>query len=99
LSAMHGGTVEVSSPGLGQGCEFVVRLPILEEAGAPRSRPPAAEACPSTPLRILNVDEDPDSADMLAMLLQFSGHDTHPPRWLGRRAGGRGVEAGRDLPG
>jgi signal transduction histidine kinase len=30
LVEMHGGRVEVHSPGLGQGCEFLVRLPALE---------------------------------------------------------------------
>ena len=29
------------------------------------------------PLRILIVDDNEDAADMLAMLLQFSGHETH----------------------
>jgi CheY-like chemotaxis protein len=28
-------------------------------------------------LRILIVDDNRDAADMLAMLLEFSGHDTH----------------------
>ena len=31
LTEMHGGTVEVSSAGIGQGSEFIVRLPILVE--------------------------------------------------------------------
>ena len=30
-----------------------------------------------TPLRILIVDDNRDSADMLATLLKFSGHETH----------------------
>ncbi len=32
LVEMHGGTVRASSPGIGQGSEFVVRLPIVTEA-------------------------------------------------------------------
>ena len=39
LAEMHGGTLEVSSAGIGQGSEFVVRLPIVVESPAP---PPAA---------------------------------------------------------
>ena len=31
LVEMHGGTVEVHSAGVGQGSEFVVRLPIVEQ--------------------------------------------------------------------
>ena len=36
LVEMHGGTVEARSAGLGKGCEFVVRLPLLvrERSGA-----------------------------------------------------------------
>ena len=38
------------------------------------TREPAVTA---TALRILIVDDNQDAADMLAMLLQFSGHETH----------------------
>ena len=75
LVEMHGGTVEAISPGLGQGSEFVVRLPILVEAPAPSPTPPIAPPA-VRPLRILVVDDNHDAADMLAMLLNFSGHVT-----------------------
>lgn len=42
LVEMHGGTVEAHSPGLGQGCEFVVRLPALASARPRASSHPAA---------------------------------------------------------
>ena len=77
LTEMHGGTVEASSPGVGQGCEFVVRLPVSGEAEAPASRRSATQTAVKAPLRILIVDDNQDSADMLAMLLQFSGHEAH----------------------
>ena len=49
LVEMHGGTVEAHSAGVGQGSEFVVRLPILVEtpqaaAGADRQRAAARDA-------------------------------------------------------
>jgi signal transduction histidine kinase/ActR/RegA family two-component response regulator len=77
LTQMHGGTVEVSSAGIGQGSEFIVRLPILVETAA---LPPAVTRDPvvaATVFRILIVDDNRDAADMLAMLLQLSGHETH----------------------
>ena len=77
LTEMHGGTVEASSDGIGQGSEFVVRLPIAMETVVPVPRPTAPESVTTTPLRILIVDDNRDSADMLATLLKFTGHETH----------------------
>jgi CheY-like chemotaxis protein/nitrogen-specific signal transduction histidine kinase len=73
---LHEGTVAVSSAGLGYGSEFVVRLPLTASdsasrtaAGTPtvglaaKSRRPAAQ-------RILVVDDDRTSAEVLARLLR-----------------------------
>ena len=76
LTEMHGGTVEVHSAGVGQGSEFVVRLPLAAEADTPAATPTPTQLVPTTPLRILIVDDNHDSADMLATLLQFAGHET-----------------------
>ena len=78
LTQMHGGTVDVTSAGIGQGSEFLVRLPIMVETAA--VPPPAMTREPALTakgLRILIVDDNRDAADMLAMLLQFNGHETH----------------------
>jgi signal transduction histidine kinase/ActR/RegA family two-component response regulator len=77
LTEMHGGTVEASSGGVGQGSEFVVRLPIAVETDAPASPPRATESAATTPLRILIVDDNRDSSDMLALMLKFAGHETY----------------------
>jgi two-component system, chemotaxis family, CheB/CheR fusion protein len=77
LTEMHDGTVEVRSDGLGQGSEFVVRLPIAVDTHAPASRPLATASAATTPLRILIVDDNRDSVEMLATLLKFIGHETH----------------------
>lgn len=76
LAEMHDGTAEATSPGIGHGSEFVVRLPIVVEADT--QSPQLARAEPAlSPLTILIVDDNRDSAEMLAMLLKFSGHETH----------------------
>jgi PAS domain S-box-containing protein len=76
LTEMHGGTVEVLSDGVGQGSEFIVRLPLPVETDTAAARPTLTQPVLATPLRILIVDDNHDSADMLATLLQFAGHET-----------------------
>ena len=78
LTEMHGGSVDITSAGIGQGSEFIVRLPILVETVAlPAPAMTADPAVTATGLRILVVDDNRDAADMLAMFLQLSGHETH----------------------
>lgn len=76
LTEMHGGTVDVTSQGPGRGSEFALRLPMSAETAAPPTARPAPESAAATPLRILIVDDNRDSADMLAMSLTFAGHET-----------------------
>jgi signal transduction histidine kinase/CheY-like chemotaxis protein len=79
LVELHGGSVSAHSDGPGAGSEFVVRLPLAP--GAPDGRPaegPESEGdkAPASPARrILVVDDNLDSAESLATLLQFAGHD------------------------
>jgi CheY-like chemotaxis protein/anti-sigma regulatory factor (Ser/Thr protein kinase) len=72
---MHGGIVTATSEGLGRGTEFVVRLPIL--AGMFEPKASQAETAPQamTPLHILVVDDNHDSAESLALVLRMKGHD------------------------
>jgi CheY-like chemotaxis protein len=78
LTELHAGTVDVSSAGIGQGSEFIVRLPILIESAAATPRAvPAAPAVAAQALRILVVDDNRDAADMLALFLRLGGHEAH----------------------
>jgi two-component system CheB/CheR fusion protein len=77
LVELHGGQVEARSGGIGQGSQFTVRLPVAQQAAAPSPSADSAPA-PSEPLarrRILVVDDNTDTAESLAVLLEFEGHE------------------------
>jgi signal transduction histidine kinase/ActR/RegA family two-component response regulator len=81
LVELHGGTVDVASPGEGQGATFTVRLPILAVAALRASsgmRPTAERATvPASPqiagVRVLLVDDEPETLATLTAFLEERG--------------------------
>src|SRR6185295_16803079 len=78
---LHGGNVDVSSPGKGLGSTFRILLPALDPEGQPRL--PAPREATVTPrldvlpalkgVRALVVDDDRDSRELLTELLRARG--------------------------
>jgi PAS domain S-box-containing protein len=71
----HGGTVEAFSPGLGQGSEFVVRLPLRGMQAPAAPAPAPAQLGQAVRRRIMLVDDNVDGALTLARLLAAHGHE------------------------
>jgi CheY-like chemotaxis protein len=75
LVELHGGHVAATSPGVGLGSEFMVRLPALPptmSAPAPVAERPSASG---RRLRILVVEDNQDAAESLTTLLELWGHE------------------------
>jgi NO-binding membrane sensor protein with MHYT domain/CheY-like chemotaxis protein/two-component sensor histidine kinase len=82
LVELHGGTIEADSPGQDAGTTFTLRLPLAESAPkAMPSAPSPLRAAPETHvgaadlsgLKVLVVDDAPDTLDVLEQILRHGG--------------------------
>ncbi|WAL62416.1 GAF domain-containing protein [Thermocoleostomius sinensis] len=85
LVELHGGTIQVSSPGEGLGATFVVKLPLVGDQASgiadwensPNSSSPVSHS-PLTGLRILVVDDETDARELVVFILKQAGASVTP---------------------
>jgi two-component system CheB/CheR fusion protein len=77
---LHGGRIEARSGGLGQGSEFIVRLPCVSapddsrpSVGVKVEKPLIGTA--AVPRRVLIVDDNEDAGQSLVLLVRSWGHE------------------------
>jgi PAS domain S-box-containing protein len=83
LTELHGGTIDVSSAGLGQGATFRVTIPLMivhpaRDQGPrvhPRSpsAPPPVSGAPLKGIHVLAVDDEPDALALVCEVLEAVG--------------------------
>ncbi len=77
LIHMHGGTIDASSGGPGQGSTFTVRIPLVPAQVPTESTTDPLAANDLRAYRILVADDNQDAAESLGMLLESLGAKVH----------------------
>ena len=84
LTEMHGGTIEASSGGVGQGATFRLKIPLMIVHPVARSCVPRAQPRPrsskrgpsptiSRGMQVLAVDDEPDALALVSEVLEAAG--------------------------
>ena len=89
LTELHGGVLAVSSPGIDKGATFTVQLPLMPvhnnwETTATDTRNAAVDEavprCDLAGVRVLAVDDEPDSLDIVERILRRAGAEVRTAR-------------------
>ena len=92
---LHHGKIDASSEGKNLGATFTIDLPRTKDVVKSESSRSPDTACPVHPLRILVVEDDEATAQVLCRVLRSSGHDvsiTHSAGDALRAAGERSFD-------
>ncbi len=100
LTERHGGNIRAESEGVGRGSKFTVEIPLSNSISDSGQRPNVSELIDSKQLsgkRILIVDDDPDSLEVLRLFLEERGACVFVAAG-GREARSFFVDSGVDFP-
>jgi CheY-like chemotaxis protein/anti-sigma regulatory factor (Ser/Thr protein kinase) len=79
LAERHGGSIDVESRGAGAGSKFTVTLPLTHpdqraaETAAVKAENPVSDRRPLEGIKLLIVEDDPDSREVLTLFLEQNG--------------------------
>jgi PAS domain S-box-containing protein len=80
LSVMHGGRLEAYSNGIGRGSSFTLHVPLKAFITTVSSGSVPVELANGIGIRILVVDDDPDIAGSMVVILRRAGHTVESAR-------------------
>jgi PAS domain S-box-containing protein len=75
LAGMHGGSVSAASEGRGRGAVFTVRLPAVMAPERAREQQPVPAQKAAGPRRVLVIEDNDDTRQMLRATLALGGHE------------------------
>ena len=74
IMAAHGGSIDATSPGPGRGATFTLHFPLAAVVAKKAGKTPAAKVPATRSLRILVVEDHPDTRLCIQRLLEASRH-------------------------